>query len=490
VSGLGTSFGFGAASNHPRDLANSDCILIMGSNMAESHPVGFHWPVQAQQRGAVLIHGDPRYTRTSAVADVFVKIRAGTDIAFLCGIIHYILEHERYFNEYVVPYTNAATLIADEYRHKDDGGLFAGFNPMTGSYDLIPGAWEYACEARTDGARGLPHTDPTLRNPACVLQILKRHYARYTPQAVSRVCGCRPEDVIKVAELLCRNSGRDRTSAIAYALGWTQHSTGSQMIRAAAIIQLLLGNVGRPGGGVLALRGHACIQGATDIPVLFDMLPGYLPQPRAVPGHATLAQYLANGKSYLARRGDVPNGLWQEDVVRGAWSDMPKFAISLLKAWYGEAATRENDYRYTWVPKIDEDLSDAQPGWKDARWLGGYLTNSALMLGCAEMLVLSVLMKHARAAAILRPALGLLLVLNLIPLCLLAVDLRTTLSRIYTRWELCGVGALSLGGGVLIPLFLLCVVGSLLFTLSAVMFILLGNLVIRFVIVKLPHASA
>jgi formate dehydrogenase major subunit len=175
---------------------------------------------------------------------------------------------------------------------------------------------------------------------------------------VSRVCGCRPEEVIKVAELLCRNSGRERTSAIAYALGWTQHSTGAQMIRAAAIIQLLLGNVGRPGGGVLALRGHACIQGATDIPVPFDMLPGYLPQPRAVPGHATLAQCLANGKSYLARRGDVPSGLWQEDVARGAWSDMPTFAVSLLKAWYGEAATPENEYRYTWLPKIDEDLSE------------------------------------------------------------------------------------------------------------------------------------
>jgi len=358
VPGLGTSFGFGAASNHPRDLANSDCVLIMGSNMAESHPVGFHWPVLAQQRGAVLIHVDPRYTRTSAVADVFVKIRPGTDIAFLGGMIRYILEHERYFKEYVVSYTNAATLIADEYRHHDDDGLFAGFDPATGRYELVPGAWDYTCEPQPDGGRGLPRTDPTLQDPMCVLHILKRHYARYTPQAVSRVCGCRPEDVIKVAELLCRNSGRERTSAIAYALGWTQHSTGAQMIRAAAIIQLLLGNVGRPGGGVLALRGHACIQGATDIPVLFDMLPGYLPQPRAVPGHATLAQYLANGKSYLARRGDVPNGLWKEDVVRGAWSDMPTFAISLLKAWYGEAATPENAYRYTWLPKIDEDLSE------------------------------------------------------------------------------------------------------------------------------------
>jgi formate dehydrogenase major subunit len=321
VPGLGTSLGFGAASNHPRDLANSDCVLIMGSNMAESHPVGFHWPVLAQQRGAVLIHVDPRYTRTSAVADVFVKIRAGTDIAFLGGIVRYILEGERYFKEYVVHYTNAATLVADEYRHEEEAGLFAGFNPATGSYDLTPGAWEYVSELRPDGTRGLPRTDPTLQDPMCVLQILKRHYARYTPQAVSRVCGCRAEDVVKVAELVCRNSGRERTSAIAYALGWTQHSTGAQMIRTAAIIQLLLGNVGRPGGGVLA-------------------------------------QYLANGKSYLTRRGDVPNGLWKEDAVRGAWSDMPKFTTSLLKAWYGEAATRDNDYRYEWLPKIDEDLSE------------------------------------------------------------------------------------------------------------------------------------
>src|SRR5437899_4833909 len=330
----------------------------MGSNMAESHPVGFHWPVLAQQRGTVLMHVDPRYTRTSAVADVFVKIRAGTDIAFLGGIIRYLLEGERYFKEYVVHYTNAATLVADEYRHEEEAGLFTGFNPATGSYDLAPGAWEYVSELRPDGTRGLPRIDPTLQDPMCVLQILKRHYARYTPQAVSRVCGCRPEDVVKVAELLCRNSGRERTSAIAYALGWTQHSTGAQIIRAAAIIQLLLGNVGRPGGGVLALRGHACIQGATDIPVLFDMLPGYLPQPRAVPGHATLAQYLANGKSYLSRRGEAPDGLWKGDALRGGWADMPKFTVSLLKAWYGEAATPENDYGYGWLPKLDEDLSE------------------------------------------------------------------------------------------------------------------------------------
>src|SRR5262245_4139495 len=254
----------------------------MGSNMAESHPVGFHWPVTAQQRGAVVIHVDPRYTRTSAVADVFVKIRAGSDIAFLGGVIRYILEGERYFREYVVHYTNAPVLIAGGDRRGEDVAL---------SPDGAPAAadpWVYEREVEADGARGRPRIDPTLTDPRCVLQILKRHYAAYTPEAVARVCGCRPEDVVKVAELLCRNSGRERTSAVAYALGWTQHETGAQMIRAAGIIQLLLGNVGRPGGGVLALRGHACIQGSTDIPVLFDMLPGYLPQPRAVPGHATL----------------------------------------------------------------------------------------------------------------------------------------------------------------------------------------------------------
>jgi formate dehydrogenase major subunit len=356
VPGLGTSLGFGAASNHPRDLVNSDCILIMGSNMAESHPVGFHWPVVAQQRGAVVIHVDPRYTRTSAVADVFVKIRAGTDIAFLGGVIRYILEGERYFREYVIHYTNAPTLIARGDQRGGESVLSAEGGPATA--DVVDDPWVYDREVEPHGTRGRPRIDPTLTNPRCVLQILRRHYAAYTPEAVARVCGCRPEDVVKVAELLCRNSGRERTSAVAYALGWTQHETGAQMIRAAGIIQLLLGNVGRPGGGVLALRGHACIQGSTDIPVLFDMLPGYLPQPRAVPGHATLQQYLANGKSYLSREGRALDGLWRGDALRGAWADMPKFAISLLKAWYGEAATAANDYGYAWLPKLDEDLSE------------------------------------------------------------------------------------------------------------------------------------
>jgi formate dehydrogenase major subunit len=197
----------------------------MGSNMAESHPVGFHWPVAAQHRGAVLIHVDPRFSRTSAVAELFVKIRSGTDIAFLGGLIRYILESGQYFKEYVQHYTNAAVLINGEFQAPALDGLFPGFNPKTGQYDLLPHAWDYACEPGPGGARGATRVDPTLQDSQCVFQILKRHYACYTPEAVSQVCGFRPEELLQVAELLCRNSGRERTVSIAYSLGWTQHST-------------------------------------------------------------------------------------------------------------------------------------------------------------------------------------------------------------------------------------------------------------------------
>lgn len=357
MPGLGTSFGFGACTNFPRDLLNSDCILIMGSNMAESHPVGFRWPVLAQQRGATLIHVDPRYTRTSAAADVHVNIRPGSDLAFLGGIIRYIVENGRHFAEYVVHYTNAATLLTPEYDYDQDSGLFAGYNPATHRYDLLPHAWDYALEPGPDGELR-PKTDPTLQDPRCVFQVLRRHFARYTPELVASICGCRPEDVIKVAELLCRNSGRERTSAIAYALGWTQHGTGVQTIRAAAIIQLLLGNMGRPGGGIIALRGHANVQGATDIPTLFNNLPNYLPMPHAVPTQATLADYLANGHSSGARRGGASDGLWKLEVTHGAWARLPEYIVSLLKAWYGEAATPANEFGYQWIPKLDDDESE------------------------------------------------------------------------------------------------------------------------------------
>jgi formate dehydrogenase major subunit len=356
VPGLGASFGFGACTNFPRDLVNSDCVLIMGSNMAEAHPVGFRWPIEAQQRGALLIHVDPRYTRTSAAADVHVAIRPGSDLAFLGGIVRYILEHERHFAEYVAHYTNAATLLTPEYSFDEERGLFAGYNPATHRYDLLPHAWEYAMEPGPDGELR-PRTDPTLQDPLCVFQVLKRHFARYTPEAVADICGCRPDDVVKVAELLCRNSGRERTSAIAYALGWTQHGTGVQIIRTAAIVQLLLGNIGRPGGGIIALRGHANVQGATDIPTLFNNLPNYLPMPHAVPAQATLAAYLAGGHSSGASRG-ASDGLWKMETTHGAWAGLSRYIVSLLKAWYGDAATAANEFGYQWIPKLDDDESE------------------------------------------------------------------------------------------------------------------------------------
>jgi formate dehydrogenase major subunit len=354
VPGLGASLGRGAATTFQRDLADSDCILIMGSNMAEAHPVGFRWALKARERGAPLIHVDPRFTRTSAMADVYVAIRPGSDIAFLGGIINYILEHERWFKEYVAHYTNASAIVSEAFRGAEDsGGVFAGLNPETSRYDREPGAWGYSITP--DGA---VETDPTLTNPRCVMQILKRHFARYTPEMVASVCGCRAHEVVTVAELLCRNSGRERTSAMVYALGWTQHSTGVQMIRAASIIQLLLGNIGRPGGGIMAMRGHCSIQGSTDIPTLYDLLPGYLPQPYASDENATLARYIENGRGYYAAIENASAGFWREEANAGFWSHMPLYITSLLKAWYGDAATRQNEFGYAWLPKYDGDYSE------------------------------------------------------------------------------------------------------------------------------------
>src|SRR4029077_20254238 len=237
----------------------------MGSNMAENHPVGFRWPMKAREKGATIIHVDPRFTRTSAAANLYVPIRSGSDIAFLGGLINYVLTHDKWFKEYVLAYTNASTVVGDDYVDaEDNGGLFSGYDPQAGSYDNA--SWAYS------GKR-----DETLQDSRCVFQILKRHFARYTPEMVERVCGTPRDLFLQVAEILAANSGRERTTAICYAVGWTQQSYGAQIIRAAAILQLLLGNIGRPGGGIMALRGHASIQGSTDVPTLFDLLPGYLP---------------------------------------------------------------------------------------------------------------------------------------------------------------------------------------------------------------------
>ena len=323
--------------------------------MAECHPVGFRWVMEAKRRGATLIHVDPRFTRTSAVADIHVPIRAGSDIAFLGGLIRYILENERYFQEYVVNYTNAAAIVSDDFQDTEDlDGIFSGWDPQTGQYD--PASWQYKgtqvapAAGHREKFTGEPRSergatimalerDESLQHPRCVFQILKRHYSRYTPEMVEQICGIAPDLFLKVAEALCANSGRERTSAFCYAVGWTQHTVGVQYIRTAAILQLLLGNIGRPGGGILALRGHASIQGSTDIPTLYNLLPGYLPMPKAK-YDLDLQRYIAHNES-----------------ASGWWSEFPKYMVSLLKAWYGEAATPENDWGYGHLPRLSGDHS-------------------------------------------------------------------------------------------------------------------------------------
>ncbi len=360
MPGLGATYGRGAATSTQEDLQNSDCILMMGSNMAEAHPVGFRFPMKAREKGAKLIHVDPHYSRTSACANAYVPIRAGTDIAFLGGLINQVLTQERWFKDYVLAYTNAATIITDEYVDaEDNGGIFSGFDEGTSTYNQTDTNWQYASEpgqprtntppeakgemrSQTSGqlASHKPETDPTLRHPNCVLNILRRHYARYTPEMVADICGCAKEQFMGVAEDLMANSGRERTSAIVYAVGWTHHVTGVQIIRAGAMLQLLLGNMGRPGGGIMAMRGHASIQGSTDIPTLYNLLPGYIAQPTAGRDHNTLAGYLE-----------------QERVDYGLMANLPTYMVSFLKAWYGDAATKENDYGFAWLPRVTEDHS-------------------------------------------------------------------------------------------------------------------------------------
>ena len=341
------------------DLANADCVVIMGSNMAENHPIAFRFVVEAQRRGAKVIHVDPRFTRTSALADIHAPIRSGSDIAFLGGIIRHILENDLWFREFALAYSNIAHIIEDGYSDPEQNdGVFSGFDPDTGSYKedtwqykgkLVPSAVsdhhvitqdpskEGDSESMTEGP---PPTDPTLQHPNCVYQIMRRHYARYTPDMVERVTGCKRETFLIIADTLAKNSGRERTGAFCYAVGWTHHTVGVQIIRAASIIQGLLGNIGRPGGGIMALRGHASIQGSTDIPTLFNMLPTYLPQPNVFLAHATLSEYLHT---------ETPSTGW--------WNNMPKYVISLLKAWYGENARADNEWGYQHIPKLTGDVS-------------------------------------------------------------------------------------------------------------------------------------
>lgn len=335
--------------------------------MAECHPVGFQWVMEAKARGAKVIHIDPRFTRTSALSDLHVPLRAGTDIAFLGGIINHVLQSDRYFRDYVVAYTNAPVLLREDFRDTEDlDGVFSGLDPDHRTYDnstwqyegteiqAASGARDQEYEKRTEGGssvaeagggeahgaggpplgEGEPERDETLTHPRCVFQVLKRHYARYTPELVEEVCGV-PQAVFRqVCELVADNSGRERTTAFVYSVGWTQHTVGVQYIRAASILQTLLGNIGRPGGGILALRGHASIQGSTDIPTLFNLLPGYIPLPHA------------------HRQQDLSAFVQAEAAHKGYWAPMREYLVSLLKAYWGEAATPDNDFCFDYLPRL------------------------------------------------------------------------------------------------------------------------------------------
>jgi formate dehydrogenase major subunit len=377
-------------------MEDSDCIVVMGSNMAENHPVAFRWPMKAKvNHGAKLIHVDPRFTRTSAMADIYAPVRAGSDIAFLGGLINFVLSSPRwnndpFFRTWVTAYTNAATIIDEGFRGAEEqGGVFSGlvkytggvpewpFNALTAEYE--EDTWQYAgtraaARGRTaatqqtgetqDGAgsaqekesrppqgppfenivRDLlqpePQTDLTLEHPRCVLQIVRRHFSRYTPEMVERTTGCPRATFLQVAETILANSGAERTTSFAYAVAWTQHTNGVQMIGACALLQLLLGNVGRPGAGVMALRGHVSIQGSTDVPTLYHSIHGYMAHPSALENHATLADYIA-----------------AESLPTGQWAETPKYVVSYLKSMYGAAATAENQFGYDWHPKVLGDHS-------------------------------------------------------------------------------------------------------------------------------------
>jgi formate dehydrogenase major subunit len=362
VPGLGARLGRGGATTTQQSLAESDCIVIIGANMAENHPVAFRFVLKAKERGATVIHVDPRFSRTSALADVHVPLRAGSDLVLLGALVNYAIQHERYFREYVVHYTNASVLIDPAFRDTEDlGGVFSGFDPERGRYRfetwqyaggassaarVVPEAETHEPEPRFVGdLAGTPQTDPTLQHPRCVFQLVKRHFARYTPELVERACGVPRDLFLQVADAITGNSGVgpdgvDRTTAFCYAVGWTQHTVGSQIISCCALLQLLLGNIGRPGGGILALRGHSTIQGSTDIPTLYNLLPGYLPMPNAHQDHGTLEGFLA-----------------AERPRTGAWHSLPDYVVSLLKAWYGAAATPENGFAFELLPKISGDYS-------------------------------------------------------------------------------------------------------------------------------------
>ncbi len=319
--------------NHWVDIKNANVVMVMGGNAAEAHPVGFRWAMEAKNNNdATLIVVDPRFTRTASVADIYAPIRSGTDITFLSGVILYLISNNKINAEYVKSYTNASLLVRDDYSFDD--GLFSGYDDAKRQYDKT--SWNYQFDEN-----GFAKRDDTLTHPRCVWNLLKTHVSRYTPEVVEHICGTPQADFLKVCEVLASTSAADQTTTFLYALGWTQHSVGAQNIRTMAMIQLLLGNMGMAGGGVNALRGHSNIQGLTDLGLLSTSLPGYLTLPSEK--HTSLDSYLAANTPKATLPGQV-----------NYWGNYPKFFVSLMKAFYGDDATRENNWGFDWLPKWDQ----------------------------------------------------------------------------------------------------------------------------------------
>src|SRR2546421_867657 len=348
--------------NHWRDIKNTDLILINGANPAEAHPVGFQWFLKAKLDpkrgpgsggGARIIHADPRFTRTSAMADIYARIRPGTDVAYFGGLINYVLQNNLFHDEYVRNYTNASFLIKDSYSFQE--GLFSGYDPKTRKYAIS--SWSYQVDdagtaafnsghpAAGGAVAALAKRDQTLQDPRTVFQLMKQHYARYTPEMVSRITGIPQDQFMRIAQLVGQMGRPDKVMTIVYAVGLTHHTTGVQLIRPGAVLRLLLGNMGRPGGGMNAERGHANIQGNTDHAISWEILPGYLRIP--APGQKTIADYVAAS----APKKSDPH----------SWNffgtNYSKFMVSTLKAWYGDAANKDNEFAFNFVPKPAQNSS-------------------------------------------------------------------------------------------------------------------------------------
>ena len=319
--------------NHWVDIKNTDLVLIMGGNAAEAHPCGFKWVTEAKaHRKAKLVVVDPRFTRSAALADYYAPVRAGSDIAFLGGVINYLIANKKYHEDYVRNYTDMTFVVRDDFEFND--GLFSGYDPAKRAYDKS--SWNYKI-----GADGFAEIDPTLENPRCVFNLMKVHYSRYTPEMVEKICGTPKDKFLKVCEYIGSTGRAGKAMTIMYALGWTQHSQGSQMIRTAAMVQLLLGNIGVAGGGMNALRGHSNIQGLTDLGLLSNALPGYL----TLPGEKE-----QDYQAYIDKRALKP----LRPKSTSYWQNYGKFHVSLMKSWYGAAATKDNNWAYDYLPKLDK----------------------------------------------------------------------------------------------------------------------------------------